>query len=642
MGGVQIGSLHVSLSADSAVFEKGMDNAVKKADDSFEKVVAGAKAMAGMLAAAVSIDFMADAIKRQIDYADSLADVAARTFQTTEQLSAMEYALHFSDASLEGYTAGLQKLSVNMAAAGDGAKAQAEMFSRLGISIYEQDGRLRDAGDVMLDFSDKLAGMENGAAKTAIVMDVLGKSAGPELLPFLNQGSQGIRDLTSEAERLGLVISKEASAQAGILNDNLDKMRFMAQGAARQFGAGLTPALVDVTSHMLKASDNADKFASAGRAMGQVVGAIYYGLSGLSIMAGKVADGFGKLLALDEAMLRMDWDQFKNIWNDNSAKDKAIKDLQDLQDWYKKFQENPPTIQPLAPPPESAPPPPAKQTGKAATDNFQYGGLSLSATEYNNATTAESLSAQQYLANQQQELEAFSASIDEMLVEQDAASVIADQQWSDLVDGEIQRMDEMNAYKLEAHRGLLAGLLTLDQKRVSDVVTMGDAELEERKRQMAATVDFFQQGLASMAQGQGKAAKAARNIQRAEALYQIGVNTYSAAMGAYNALAPIPFVGPALGVAAAGAAIAFGANMAQGVMGGGTPTITGGAPTALPATRDVLSQSEQRQQSEKESGGVTYFRVPEDAILTGRTLIDLIDNAFANGKKPNNIRFIPA
>lgn len=47
-----------------------------------------------------------------------------------------------------------------------------------------------------------------------------------------------------------------------------------------------------------------------------------------------------------------------------------------------------------------------------------------------------------------------------------------------------------------------------------------------------------------MAQGQGKAAKAAQAIQKAQALYEIGVNTYRAAMGAYSALAPIPFVGP--------------------------------------------------------------------------------------------------
>jgi len=57
-----------------------------------------------------------------------------------------------------------------------------------------------------------------------------------------------------------------------------------------------------------------------------------------------------------------------------------------------------------------------------------------------------------------------------------------------------------------------------------------------------------------MAQGQGKAAKAAQAIQKAQALYEIGVSTYRAAMGAYAALAPIPIVGPALGVAAAAAA----------------------------------------------------------------------------------------
>lgn len=646
MSGVQIGSLHISLSADSAVFERGMNDAANTSDNTVDRIVSGAKVLTAALAAAFSVDYMASAIKNQIDYADQLADVAARTAQTTEELSAMEYALHFSDASIEDYSAGLQKLSVNMVAAAEGSKQQAAMFDRLGISLEDQNGQLRDAGDVMLDFSDKLSGMSDGAEKTALVMEVLGKSAGPQLQPFLDQGRDAIKDLTAEASRFGLVVTEEASAAAGQLNDNLDKLKFAADGAWRSFAQGLTPALVDISGKLVGVKGDMDKAAAAGAAFGKIVAGMYYGAAGLSIVIEKVASGFGKLIALDKALLiDRDLESFKQIWNDNSARDKAIKDLQDLKKWYDQVGTSAAAAAAAAkglgggePPPP--PPPPPKDEPKLEIDNFQYGGLRLSSTEYNNAATAEDLSAQQYLSRYQQEVEAFGATVDELLVEQDAANVIAEQQWSDLVDGEIVRLDELNAYKLEAHRGLLAGFLTLDQQRINDVVTMGDAELEARKRQMAATVDFFQQGLTSMAQGQGKAAKAARAIQKAEALYQIGVNTYSAAMGAYNALAPIPFVGPALGVAAAAAAIAFGGSMAQGVMSGGTPTITGGAPTALPATQDVISQADQRQQ--EAAGSVTYLRVPEDAILTGRTLIDLINAASDDGKHVTSIRAVAA
>ena len=169
---------------------------------------------------------------------------------------------------------------------------------------------------------------------------------------------------------------------------------------------------------------------------------------------------------------------------------------------------------------------------------------------------------------------------------------------------------------------------------------MGDKELEARKAQMTATVGFFNQGLAQMAQGQGKAAKAAQAIQKAQALYEIGVNTYRAAVGAYAALSPIPFVGPALGVAAAAAAIAFGGSMAQGVLsGGGSPSVAGGAPPALPSSSSPTSQADQRAEQPSQT---TYIRIPEDSILTGRKMLDFIDEALGDGKQLNNLRFIPA
>jgi len=156
---------------------------------------------------------------------------------------------------------------------------------------------------------------------------------------------------------------------------------------------------------------------------------------------------------------------------------------------------------------------------------------------------------------------------------------------------------------------------------------------------MQATVGFFNQGLSQMAQGQGKAAKAAQAIQKAQALYEIGVNTYRAAMGAYAALSPIPIVGPALGVAAAAAAVAMGGSMAQGVLSGGS-TVTGSAPPALPVTLSPQSQADQRQQ--EQANGTTYVRIPEDRMMTGRQLIDFIDEALGDNKQFNNLRFISA
>lgn len=656
MAGVQIGALHISLSADSAAFDQGMNQAQNTAADAMGNIESQAKKLAGVLAGVFAIDMIQGQIQQQLDYADSLSDIAARADQTTEALSAVEYALHFSDATLQDYTGGLEKLSQNMAAAAEGGKAQAEMFDALGIKIKDQDGHLRNSADVINDLADVMAGLDDGATKTSVAMDVLGKSAGPQLLPFLNQGSAGIKELTAEAEKFNLVVSTEASEAAGQLNDNLDKMHYAATGVWRTMAVDLAPTLGKISEHMLQGAQDTRVMEGASYALSTAIKLMYTGFESSIWGLTTLGDLIGKVSAVVVTAATGNFEQAAVIWRDTTGKDKAKQDLLAIgnlwQDAGKKAAASGKEQSDAA---EKAAATLALQNkllanntqdkkgkDKPVKDNFEYGGLALSATEYNNASTAEALSGQIYSAQEDIAAQQFGDMIDSMLIEMDAAQTIADAQWAEFIDSELVQVDAANTYKLNAQNDFISAFLAGDLERVNGVITNGNVELEARKAQMAQTVSFFHQGLASMAQGQSKAAKAAKTIQQAQALYEIGVNTYRAAMGAYAALAPIPVVGPALGVAAAAAAIAFGGSMAQGVMSGGSPSggVTGGAPGALPTTSSPTSQADQRQ-----AEGVsqtTYIRIPEDAILTGRKMLDFIDEALGDGKQLTNLRFVPA
>lgn len=77
---------------------------------------------------------------------------------------------------------------------------------------------------------------------------------------------------------------------------------------------------------------------------------------------------------------------------------------------------------------------------------------------------------------------------------------------------------------------------------------------------VSAIGSFFGQAASLTDTESKKGFEANKNLQMA----QVAINTPSAAMGAYQAMAPIPFVGPALGIAAATAATTFGvAQMAK-------------------------------------------------------------------------------
>lgn len=92
---------------------------------------------------------------------------------------------------------------------------------------------------------------------------------------------------------------------------------------------------------------------------------------------------------------------------------------------------------------------------------------------------------------------------------------------------------------------------------------------------------FFGQAASLTDTESKKGFEANKNLQMA----QVAINTPSAAMGAFQAMAPIPFVGPALGIAAATAATAFGvAQMSkikrQKYKGGASMDSSSGGPSA--------------------------------------------------------------
>jgi hypothetical protein len=141
----------------------------------------------------------------------------------------------------------LQQLSKNMEAGSEGLAA-------LGISATDASGNLRSTNDVMMEVAQAFAGMEDGAGKTAIAMNIFGR-AGANLIPLLNSGRTGLAQMAGEAENLGVVISGDAAKAAEQFNDNLTRLQTAAEGLAQQIIAPLLPSLIDLTNRLLALAD---------------------------------------------------------------------------------------------------------------------------------------------------------------------------------------------------------------------------------------------------------------------------------------------------------------------------------------------------------------------------------------------------
>lgn len=601
-----LSSLMVTLGADTAAFQQDMGKAGQTAKTEFEKITDGAKAMGAALAAAFTLDAIKDGVLQAVNFADAMGDMAARTGQSVESLTAMGYAAQFSGSSVETYSAGIEKLSDNIASAAAGNDAAAQMFGRLGVSVRDANGQIRDSNQVLLDLADKVAAMQSPAEKTAAVMDLFGKTAGPELLQLLNQGKDGITALTTEAQRMGAVISTETAEQAGQFNDALDRAKIASNGLFLTIGKEVLPVLNSFSSRATDAATSGGVLEKSATAVGVAFKTVYTGGAVLGNVLGVIGDQLGKVGAMAAAVASGDFDQLSAIWSDRTAVEQYKASILELGNiWNDVGQSAAGAAQ-------------AQDRATGGAGGNASAGLPGAGKGKGKALKAPGSAGKK------------GSRLDELMADDGIAGVMTDIGYD--ANQRNSEFEETEARRVQAANESAAQLEYLTNKQRED-----EAALQAAKRQeIALTKDFFLGGLDQMAQGHGKAAKAAQAVQKAQTLYQIGVNTYSAAMGAYSALAGIPVVGPALGVAAAAAAIAFGGQMMAGVNGGGKPAAPGA--TSLPSASGGSSSVTPVSQMPQDRQQQTILQIPASSLMTGRMIVDLLDEALGDGKELTNLR----
>jgi hypothetical protein len=233
----QVSGIEVNITGNAT----GLDSALGKAENSLSRFAKGA---ALSLAGALSVGLFVEAGRAALDYADNIGKMAQKIGMTTEELSRLNYAAKLSDLSLQELQGGLQQLSKNMEAGSEGLAA-------LGISATDSSGNLRSTSEVMLEVAEAFAGMEDGAGKTAIAMNIFGRS-GANLIPMLNAGRNGLASMGDEAQRLGVVISDDAARAAETFNDNMTRLQTATQGVVQEITAQALPAMIDLTENLLE------------------------------------------------------------------------------------------------------------------------------------------------------------------------------------------------------------------------------------------------------------------------------------------------------------------------------------------------------------------------------------------------------
>lgn len=211
------------------------------------------------LATAFGVAATANIVRTAANFSDEMGKAAQKVGLTTESLSKLKYAADLSDVAFEGLQTGVRKLSSNLVTAAQGGKDAKEAFALAGIQIRDTAGNLKASDVVLAEIADRFASMPDGVTKTALAVKLFGKS-GADLIPLLNSGSDGLRDMGDEAERFGLVIDQKAAKAAENFNDNVTRLGSAIEGLKITASGPVIGALADLTTELLNAGKAAEGF----------------------------------------------------------------------------------------------------------------------------------------------------------------------------------------------------------------------------------------------------------------------------------------------------------------------------------------------------------------------------------------------
>lgn len=219
----------------------------KKALNGMEGFSAGTVAKMGAVAAAVAavvkvVKELNDMTLEAASRADDLMTQSVTSGISTDLLQAYQYAAPFIDVSADTIVAANKKIGLSIASAAEqyaayseaAAKAaangkeyegnlgaQAEAFQRLGVSVTDSTGQMRDSQTVMTEVLAALGGIGNQTERNSLANDLLGKSY-DELAPII-QDQEKFQGLLNEAMESGYVLTQQQLEILGEVDDAHEK-----------------------------------------------------------------------------------------------------------------------------------------------------------------------------------------------------------------------------------------------------------------------------------------------------------------------------------------------------------------------------------------------------------------------------------
>lgn len=177
--------------------------------------------------------------KEFIDYADKYSDLSAKYDIGTQQLQELDYIAGQSGTSLDELMGAMTQL-YNRAQNGDA------VFEKLGVSVKNADGTMKDMNEVFWATKSALDNVENSGDKSALMLEAFGRNA-MSIGEVLRKDTSELENMADKANQLGLVMDQSTIDAASGFNDTLAelKQQGMAAFASLLMGAEGGEDMVD-------------------------------------------------------------------------------------------------------------------------------------------------------------------------------------------------------------------------------------------------------------------------------------------------------------------------------------------------------------------------------------------------------------
>lgn len=185
---------------------------------------------------------MVETVTGTAEYGGQLKDMAERTGISTDALQEMRFAAERAGAPFSALTVGIRKLQVASANAAGGNKAYAKVFSELGVSLKDGNGKLKNGETLIYDVADAMGRLTDDSKRTQVAQRLFGMGA-QSLIPILKGGENSLSAQAARFREMGVAMDATTIGQADDFGDAMFDLNTVMAAFKRDIGGPLLAPL---------------------------------------------------------------------------------------------------------------------------------------------------------------------------------------------------------------------------------------------------------------------------------------------------------------------------------------------------------------------------------------------------------------